>query len=723
MAEEGSAGSLLPGTKKNKPIDIKGFLSRYAVFILVAGNFGFTLLAPFAFLAIKPFYKASARLRIDPVVQTLIGKGEESSILMQYRDFAKTQAIRMRDISILKEAVERLTPEQKNANFPKGLPAEFCAFNLEKILYIKPISRSYLIDIALQGKSPAGLAEILNNIMDVYKEHIDSEKKSQNDNRLKYLSSERDALKEKIRKKAEKLQELAQLTSTSSFSEAFNFSYKKTEQLQHAFVELYLQRVDAENLYFQRLKEKEEISAITMQAQVEEMVANDWGLDSTQSWTYQKLQEMRSTLDGLSEDNADRKYTEERMKAMRKYEKDMTDEVRELARIVIYGKREYELKNRLITAKNKFEAIKIAQKDIQTKLNKAKDESALNSERLIIGEQLQAELRHMRELLFKYESRINELVVQSNAASRISISVRAKKPDFQAGSNAKNLFMLCLALPFGAITFILFIIEFMDNRIRSPLNVVHALGYPSTWPIAKAPKEVQFSRVTLDAPNSVSSKAVRSLALRLNRDAENNQSKVFLFSGVEPQTGTTEILLNTAHQLGQMVPQVLLIESTSDNPTLRKLLGVASSHPGLSEILDGRNTFEECVYTDNERNINVLFASDIGDKQKASLIFKMILAQAKKDYDIILMDSTQILNSSFTEYLSMNADVVILVIQGDRTMYRTVRRVAEFFIRLEVPAIAAVLNWGGPKYVTRLEKFMEKPFLKFFLERLRDAKE
>jgi Mrp family chromosome partitioning ATPase len=172
-----------------------------------------------------------------------------------------------------------------------------------------------------------------------------------------------------------------------------------------------------------------------------------------------------------------------------------------------------------------------------------------------------------------------------------------------------------------------------------------------------------------------------------------------------------------------MVPQVLLIESTSDNPTLRKLLGVASSHPGLSEILDGRNTFEECVYTDNERNINVLFASDIGNRQKASLIFKMVMAQARKDYDIILMDSTQILNSSFTEYLSMNADVVILVIQGDRTMYRTVRRVAEFFIRLEVPAIAAVLNWGGPKYVTRLEKFMEKPFLKFFLERLRNAKE
>lgn len=723
MAEEGNISSLLPGTKKNKPIDIKGFLSRYFVFMIIAGNFGFTLLAPFGLLAIKPFYKATARIRIDPVVQTFIGKGEETSILQQYRGFARTQAISMRSIPILAEVIECLTPEQKNANFPKGVSLEMCAAILEKNLYIEPIYGSHLIDLAIHGNSSVGLAEILNNLMAVYKKSLESEKRVKNANRLKFLRSEYDALRKKIQEKMEKLQKLVKHTSTSSFSEAFNVYYKKAEQLQHAFVELYLQRVDAENFYHQRLKEKEEILALSMQPQVEEMVANDWGLDSTQSWTYQKLQEMRSTLDGLSPDNKDRIYTEEKMKAMRKYEKDMTDEVRELARIVIYGKREYELEKQLISAKNKFETIKTAQKNIRVKLENAKDEAVLNSERLIVGEQIQAELKHMRELLFKYESRINELGVQSNAPNRVYISVRAQTPDFQAGSNAKKLFMLCLVLPFGAITFILFIIEFMDNRIRSPLNVVHALGYPSTWPIAKAPKEVQFSRVTLDAPNSVSSKAVRSLAIRLNRDAENNQSKVFLFSGVEPQTGTTEILLNTAHQLGQMDPQVLLIESTSDNPTLRKLLGVASSHPGLSEILDGRNTFEECVYTDHERNINVLFASDIGDKQKASLIFKMIMAQARKDYDIILMDSTQILNSSFTEYLSMDADVVILVIQGDRTMYRTVRRVAELFIRLEVPAIAAVLNWGGPKYVTRLEKFMEKPFLKFFLERLRDAKE
>ena len=127
MAMAGTDGVLLPGTKKNKPIDIVRFFARNIVTIFVMGNFGFTLLAPFALLGIKPFYKASACLKIEPVVQSIIGKGEESSILMQYKDFTQTQSMRLRDLKILEKAIDVLTPEQKNALFPRGFSSRACA--------------------------------------------------------------------------------------------------------------------------------------------------------------------------------------------------------------------------------------------------------------------------------------------------------------------------------------------------------------------------------------------------------------------------------------------------------------------------------------------------------------------------------------------------------------------------------------------------------------------
>lgn len=485
--------------------------------------------------------------------------------------------------------------------------------------------------------------------------------------------------------------------------------FKRAEQLQHAHVKLYLQEVDAEHLYGQRQQEKKEISKLSMEPQVEEMVANDWGLDSTQSWTYQKMQEMRSSLDGLTTKNMERKYTEDRMRSMRKYELDMTEEVRELARKVIYGKREYELEKNLIESKSKYDSIKTSMQDINLRLKAAKEDAAANSERLILGEQIQAELRHMRQLLFKYESRINELVVQANVASRVSISVKARKPKSQAGSNAKKLFMVCLALPFGLITFILFIIEFMDNRITSPKNIVSALGYPATWPISKAPEGVMFSRVTLDAPESVTSRALRSLALRLHRDSVRNKTRLFLFNGVDSQSGTTEIILNTAHHLGQMLPSVLIIEATSARPTLRKLLDIPSDQPGFSEVLTGRATLEEAIYTDFERNVNFLFSSEPAYALEASLVFQSILKEVRNNFDLILIDSTQIMKSDFTEYLCMHSDVVIMVIQGDRTLYRSVREIAQLFMRLEVPAMASVLNWGGQNTPPSLKSFWKNP--------------
>ncbi len=716
----GSDGALLPGTKKNKPIDIIGFVLRNMVTIIVVGNFGFTLLAPFALLAIKPFYKASARLKIEPVVESIIGQGEDTSILAQYKDFTQTQSMRLRDMDILEQAVTQLTPQQKDALFPKGLAPQSCATMLSQMLYIKPVNRSYLIDLAIQGENPDGLAAILNNIMEVYKTTVDAERQAKNDRRLVYLRSERDALKQSIREKQAALQQLAKQTNTSSFSETFNFYFKRAEQLQDAYVKLYLQLVEAEHLYGQRVKEMEAISKLSLDPQVEEMVSNDFGLDRTQAWTYQELQTLRSSLDGLTQDNQERKETEKRMAAMRKYELDMTDEVRQLSRKVLFGKREYELKKRLIEAQSQYESIKTSMNDISLKLKDAKTQAAINSERLIIGEQIQAELRHMRELLFKYESRINELVVQANVASRVSISTQARKPGSQAGSNAKKLFMVCIALPFGFITCVLFVIEMLDNRIVSAKNIASALGYPPTWPISRAPEQVAFSRVTLDAPDSVTSKALRSLALRIHRDADRNKTRLFMFNGVDNQSGTTEILLNTAHHLGQMLPSVLVIEATSFHPTLRNLLAVPANQPGFSDVLTGKATLEEAIYTDYERNVNFLFSSEPAHDLQASLVFQSVMAQVKQNFDIILIDSSQIMKNDFTEYLAMHADVVIMVIQGDRTLYRSVRDVALLLMRLEVPAMASVLNWGGARYAARLEKLLEKPCLKFILDRLND---
>lgn len=743
--------NLLPGTKKNKPVDIIRFIKRYSVLIIVLGNFLFTLMVPFVFQAVKPFYKVSATLQIDPVIQTIIGKGQESSILQQYTDYSRTQAARLRNRELLKAAIERLTPKERDILFFPGVTTDTAAILLNARLYIKPIRSTHLIELGLQGNHKEGLAPTLNHIMSIYKEETDRTQKQQNDNRLAFLQSERDTLMRDIENKIDVLRDISRQTFTSEFSEAFNVFYKKVEQLQGANINMTLQLIDVESSYRQRMQEKKEIEKLPMDSQVEEVVAGDWGLDSTQSWTYQQLQEMRTKLDGLSAGNADRLYIEKRMEAMREYEKQMTDEVRTLAEQTVYGKREYELNLRMIEEQSRYDTLKAAAKKLSDSLATAKEEAALNSARMITGEQLQAELAHMRDLLFKYESRINELVVQSNAPSRISIATSAYPPSSPAGNNSKKLFMVCIVLPYGMMFSLFFVLEFLDNRITSPQNITHALGSPSTWPISKieSKADTPFHELTLTDTESVSAKALRSLAIRIFKDHRANGSRIFLFSGVNDGNGTTDVLLNVAQLLGELLPRVLIIEGVTHKKTsLKSRLHAPEDHPTIASAMqliensvnpkiarthstiatDQEDTpddhatmltqLDEIIFHDERRGIHALFASKTIHVQDNLQIFEKILEVMNPAYDLILVDSSPVLQNDFTEYLSIFADVLVLIIQGNRSLYRDLRRVAELFIRQEIPAIIPVLNWGGTGSLGMFEGRFNHPILKYMLKRI-----
>lgn len=743
QSENAPNTNLLPGTKKNKPVDIIRFIKRYSMLIIVLGNFLFTLMVPFVFLAIKPFYKVSATLQIDPVIQTIIGKGQESSILQQYTDYSRTQAARLRNRETLKAAIEQLTPEERDALFFPGVITDTAAILLNARLYIKPISSTHLIELGLQGNHKEGLAPILNYIMIIYKEEADRTQKKQNDNRLAFLRSERNILISDIESKINVLRAVSRQTFTSEFSEAYNVFFKKVEQLQGANVKMVLQLIDVESVYLQRIQEKKEIEKLPMDSQVEEVVAGDWGLDSTQSWTYQQLQEMRIKLDGLSADNSDRLYIEKRMAAMREYEKKMTDEVRELAEQTVYGKREYQLNLRMIEEQSRYDSLTSAAKKLSKSLAVAKEEAALNSERMIAGEQLQAELAHMRGLLFKYESRINELVVQSNAPSRISIATSAYPPSSPAGNNAKNLFMVCIVLPYGMMFTLFFLLEFLDNRITSPKNITNALGSPSTWPISKVEckEDTPFHKLTLTDTESVSAKALRSLAIRIFKDHRTNGSRIFLFSGVNEGNGTTDVLLNVAQLLGELLPRVLIIEGvTPQKASLKSRLYAPKDHPTIDSatklIENSVNTkasdanltsnhqksllteLDKIIFHDELRGIHALFASQTIDGHDNPQTFEKILETMNHSYDLILVDSSPVMQNEFTEYLSIFADVLVLIIQGNRTLYHDLRRVAELFIRQEIPAIIPVLNWGGTGTLGMFERRFNHSILEYILKRI-----
>ena len=691
--------------KVKKPLDLFGFLFRYSVMIIVFGFFIMTMLIPFVLMMRQPDYEVHSMLKIDPVVSSLITKSEDPSIAGYYHDFVRTQSERINEYSVLSAAIQRLTAKQKDALFPPGLPIDDCVALLQIIMKTDPVPRTHLVNLSIHSPRKEGLAPMLNEVMDTFIEKIQLELEKKDVRRLDYLNAESTRLKASIAIKEQQLQDVSRRVLSSSFSESYNLWQQRVLELQRNYVKTYTARVQAENAYTYGQKAAAELKLQSLGPLVEEGVMKNDAIGFTSSWTYQQLQEMRKSIDGVTADNEDRKRVEDRMTAMRNYEKSLRSETRSNIDGIVYGKRDLELQQTLIAKQNSFaEAIKNEQ-DISDAMKDAMQASGENSAQLLHGEALAVALEHDRDLLFRMDTRIHELEAEARAPLRVTVEVRARDPKVPAGSNIKKLLMACVMLSFGSVAALFLAIELFDNRIRSAKNITHALGYPPTWPISKTPQHIPFETILSADPLSTTAKAIRSLATRLYREHEEHQAQIFLFSAVDHGSGTTAIVDNTARSLACQSDRVLVIDANlqeweiADDEELEGTEALTDM-PQLN-LLD-------CIQQDPQQGYDRLLTfMPKASSRDTSRMMGELLKQVRTQYDFICIDTAPVLKSDLTEYLAVHSDVGVLISQGDSTLYRDLRRAAEILVRLEIPVLAPVLNWGGPRKNQWFERYLD----------------
>ena len=707
---KGTGYDPLPGSKATKPFDITGFVLRYGVVIVVLGIFILTMLVPLVLKVKRPNFEVHSMLKIDPVIPSLITKSEEPSIAGFYHDFVRTQAARINEYEVLTETLESLTPEHREALFPGDLSIEQSAGILKRMITIYPVSRTHLVKLSIQGPRKEGLAPVLNALMTTYLNKMELELEQKDTRRLSYLIEKKQKLNDDIEQKEGQLKEIASQILSSTFNESFNAWQPRVEALQKSYVRFFGDRVQAENEYRFEKRKEAGLKQLPLGALVEEGVLANDAISFTGTWTYQKLQELRGSIDGVTSENEDRRRIEERMNAMRDYEKKLRKETRDTLDSIVYGKQDIEIKRSIIGKENNYFRAIASEEEIKRALAEAQVVSGETSSAILEGASLETELDHARELLFRIDTRIHELEAESRAPLRVTIESRAKEPKTPAGSNIKKLLLMCVVVSFGTVGGAFLLIEFFDNRIRSPKSILQALGHPPTWPIAGAPEGVAFDSILTSDSESDTAKAIRSLATRIYREHNEKQAQIFLFTAVDSKSGTSEITLNTAQALALQSSRVLVVDANIQG-------WEAIGEDGEADL---EGTFDplQAIQKDSRRGIDYLVSfMPRKSTRYASRTLNRFFEEAKEHYDFICIDTAPILKSDLTEYLAARSDAALLIIQGDSTAYRDVRRAAEILVGLEIPALAPVLNWGGPK----AEKWFEA-FIDALPEKLRNIK-
>ena len=262
--------------------------------------------------------------------------------------------------------------------------------------------------------------------------------------------------------------------------------------------------------------------------------------------------------------------------------------------------------------------------------------------------------------------------------------------------------LLCVMVGLGSGGGLVYVLDVLDDRFRSPEEIKDQLGVPVlamirelTVPVDTGTGSVQV----FSAPDAVESEAFRTLRTTLSFN--DHDSDCIAITSSEPGDGKTTILANLGAAWAQSGKKTLLIDADMRRPGLTKLFEMRGSR-GLSDLLRGdRDVTSLCgelVQPTQIPNLSILTCGprplDPVELLCGSRMVDLI-TWAQTHYDQVLVDCPPIMAASDAVIVGNLVEGMVLVVQPEKNHRRLVLRSTENLIGMGVDLIGIVANRIG----------------------------
>ena len=259
-----------------------------------------------------------------------------------------------------------------------------------------------------------------------------------------------------------------------------------------------------------------------------------------------------------------------------------------------------------------------------------------------------------------------------------------------------------------------FLLETLDNTLYTPEQVEMACGLPvlGVVPLFARPnasslkpaglalatadlRDHRFELFALTRPNSEVAESYRALRTSILLSAPEAAPQVILVTSALPQEGKTTTCANVAIVLAQRGMRVLLVDADLRRPGVHKAFGVGCE-TGLSTLLTGNNTMEEVTIRYPQLPNLCLLPAGPQPPAPAELIsslqMKALLAQWRKDFDHIIIDSPPAVSVTDPVVLSADVDSVILVVRSGKTPKDALQRAEDLLFQVNARVMGVIVN-------------------------------
>jgi polysaccharide biosynthesis transport protein len=262
---------------------------------------------------------------------------------------------------------------------------------------------------------------------------------------------------------------------------------------------------------------------------------------------------------------------------------------------------------------------------------------------------------------------------------------------------------------------IAFLIEYLDDTLKTPDEVKRTLGLPVIGLVADMPigglrgNKSKSGVFVVNQPRSPISEAFRSLRTNLEFASVDSPAESILVTSPGSEEGKTTIASNLAIVLAQNEKKVALVDADLRRPNIHKEFGL-SNFIGLSDTLRERLSIDDVLQESGvSENLSIITSGVLPPNPVellASHRMENIINELKEKFDIVILDTPPMLVTD-AQVLSTKVDGTIFVIRPGKTRTTMARAPLEELRRVNSIVLGVVMNripknrdyyYGGLKF-------------------------
>ncbi|MBL8330567.1 MAG: polysaccharide biosynthesis tyrosine autokinase [Rubrivivax sp.] len=221
-------------------------------------------------------------------------------------------------------------------------------------------------------------------------------------------------------------------------------------------------------------------------------------------------------------------------------------------------------------------------------------------------------------------------------------------------------------------------VDRLDNSIKGVTDAEQRLGQHvlAALPVREKAARAQMVRSFVDEPETSYAEGIRTARTGLMLSALDIDRKVILVTSSIPGEGKTTVAINLALAHAQTQP-TLLIDCDLRRSRVGNAMRLEKDSKGLTDLVSGEATLEECVQTFEESGLKVLTVGKAAPNPQELLVsqrFQDTIRQLSKEFDVVVIDSPPVELVSDAMVLANLATNIAYVVRAMKTPAPLVRK-------------------------------------------------